>query len=489
MITITRSTARHVRAVFRKALSVAARGRIAVVLIEAGANGLVFKTKYNDVAVEYRMPGQYPEEAFAFDMDLLQDCEGAKHDLVRIQQGGKGMIEAQWQHGAIPQSKRYDARVPDDVLKGFPVSPAEMLENPPQLLTALRDASETAEPNPLRYATNMIRLCSEAGSVGATDGRQLLVQRGFALPCKCELLFPSNKVFGAKELAQTETVYIGRTEDCVSLAVGDWTFHFTIDKVGRFPKLEDHIQTAGVTKATLSLSETDAAFLAQALDRLPCDDEIHLPVTLDINGQVIVRAKAAEQARVTELVLPGSKCSGTAVAINTNRKYLARALRIGFREFLVFAKDRPMQCQDEQRSYVWAVLDPEGVIKAGKDPIRIDSPSQEAVKTPQPKQQRKEAMPRRKGSDYAIVPANGTTNGAENGNANGYTNGAANGTTNAEHAGEVSLIEQAEAVRTSLKESTDKVSDLITSLKRHRKQSRLVQSTLSSLKQLQSLDA
>lgn len=494
MITITRSMARLVRAVFRKALGMTARRRQPVVLIQSGAEGLHFKATYNDVAVEYRVPSQYPVESLTIPMELLQDCEGAKDDPVQIQQCGQGMIEAQWRHGSAAQKKRYDFRNPEEVLQGFPSSPAELSENPPRLLAALRDASDTSNPDPLRYATHRLQLRGAAGTVGATDGHHLLVQGGFVFPWTEDLLIPANKVFGARELAQPETVYIGHTEDRVSLVVGDWTFHFAIDKEGRFPRLADHIQPALLAKSRLKLSVADMGYLAQALDRLPQDDGVNLPVTLDLNGRVVLRAKSAESPRVTELVLGRSTCTGEAIALNTNRKYLARALRLGFTELLVFENNRPMLCQDEQRSYVWAVLDPEGIIKPGPDPIRIESTSQDAVTTsPQPKQQRTRTVPRKKKTDFGVVPANETANGTEkepdNEPTNGTTHAPGNGTIHAEPASEASLIEQAEAVRTSLRDSVDKVSDLITALKRHRKQSRLVRSTLSSLKQLQTLDA
>lgn len=106
-------------------------------------------------------------------------------------------------------------------------------------------------------------------------------------------------------------------------------------------------------------------------------------------------------------------------------------------------------------------------------------------------------MPRRKASDFGVVPANGTTNGSTSGHTNGNatepshgaSHSTSNGAANGDNAPEVSLIDQAEAVRTSLREAVDKVGDLIGSLKKQRKQSRLVQSTLSSLRQLQTLDA
>ncbi|MCE9552567.1 MAG: hypothetical protein K8T91_04205 [Planctomycetes bacterium] len=497
MITITRSMARLVRAVFRKALGNAARGSLGVVGIESSADGLLFKSKFNDVAIEYRVPGHYPAESVAVPIDLLRTVEAGNDEPVQIQQSSKRMVEAHWNDGAVPQIGHFDADKAGDRLKGFPAVPREWLENEPRLLEALQDAAGTVNQYPNRFATNMIQFRNEMGSLGATDGRHLLVQRGFALP-KGELLFPANNVFTAKELPTNLPVFIGRTEDWLSVRVGPWMFHFLIDKAGRYPKLQDQIRAAETATSKLHVSEPDAAFLAQTLERLPNHEHTFQPVTVELNSQVCVRAKPEESSQVTEVLLSSSSLEGTATAFNTDRRYLARALRMGFREILIFDKDRPVQCQDEHRTYVWMPLSSEGVIKRAKAMIQIHSPLQEARDKPQLKQQRTTSiMPRRKASDFGVVPANGTTNGSTSGHTNGNatepshgaSHSTSNGAANGDNAPEVSLIDQAEAVRTSLREAVDKVGDLIGSLKKQRKQSRLVQSTLSSLRQLQTLDA
>ena len=51
------------------------------------------------------------------------------------------------------------------------------------------------------------------------------------------------------------------------------------------------------------------------------------------------------------------------------------------------------------------------------------------------------------------------------------------------------VIEQAEAVKASLREAASKTAQLITALKRHRKQAKAVQSTLAALRQLQNIEA
>ena len=51
------------------------------------------------------------------------------------------------------------------------------------------------------------------------------------------------------------------------------------------------------------------------------------------------------------------------------------------------------------------------------------------------------------------------------------------------------VLRQAEAVKNSLRDAHGQVTRLIATLKLHRRQSKLVQTTLASLKQLQTLDA
>ena len=52
-----------------------------------------------------------------------------------------------------------------------------------------------------------------------------------------------------------------------------------------------------------------------------------------------------------------------------------------------------------------------------------------------------------------------------------------------------SVLHEAESLKSTLREAHAKVSSLIAALKRQRRQSKLVQTTLASLKQLQTLDA
>ncbi len=73
-------------------------------------------------------------------------------------------------------------------------------------------------------------------------------------------------------------------------------------------------------------------------------------------------------------MLSNSQLNGMPIRLNSNRQYLARAIRLGFREVHLNSADAPVVCQDDQRRYGWALLDKEGVIKPSDSAIVTTSP-------------------------------------------------------------------------------------------------------------------
>src|SRR5438477_2353715 len=94
---------------------------------------------------------------------------------------------------------------------------------PPSFLGAFAEAVRTAARDGGRFALTRVQLRGKAGQVVATDGRQLLVQGGFAFPWAEDLLVPAVPALGAKELADG-SVTVGRSDGHVLVAVGPWTF-------------------------------------------------------------------------------------------------------------------------------------------------------------------------------------------------------------------------------------------------------------------------
>jgi hypothetical protein len=486
-ISITRRQALQLKAVLRRAFG--ARGPGPAVCFTADVEGLRARAMSADVAVEYRGPGAGPGETLWLPFAFLADCEGKKDDLVQLDATGKKWVTAQWRDGSVPQIVRYEAESTRDADK-LPALPEMFAENPPALLQALADAYGSCDPDSFRFALDHTQLRGEQGTIIATDGRQLLVQNGFQFPWTGDLLVPRSKVFTSAELPHDQPVRVGKTGNWVAIGAGPWTIYLAINVEGRYPDVTKHIPAAADVKTRCLLSAADAGFLAEVLRRLPCDDDYNRPVTLDLNGQVVARAKDADNPRPTEVVLAGSSLSGEPIRLNTNRDYLARAMRLGLRELAIADSKTALACSGENRVYVWMPLDPESAIPPANEAIRIESPASGPDKpAAQPRTERKVSPVCKSTTDSsqnAATSANGSSSSRVG------TNGRAkhNGEARRSRAGQqdiASLIQQAETLRTSLRDTLVKVNELLRGLKRHRRQSRAVQQTLDQLRTLKTL--
>ena len=475
MITITRLLARQLRGVFRRTFG-SRRNIGPAVSCTAGPEGLSVKANGYDAAIEYRSPGKRLPEQITVPFELLADCEGRKDQPVTIERLSGGHVAASWRDGDVPQMIRYDA-VPDG--GEFPTLPETFAQNPPMLLPALRDAGSTTDPDCARFALDHVQLRGSTGTVAATDGRQLLLHGGFQFPWKEDLLVPALKVFGSAELPQDQPVEVGKSDDWVAIRVGPWTFWLAVNKEGRFPDIDRQIPCPTDITARVCFDPADAEFLSTSLPRLPCDDEFNLPVTVDLNGSVAIRAKGEMPSPPTELVLCRSTLSGAPIRVNTNRNFLARALKLGFRELLFHSPKTPVLCQDDNRRYAWAVLDHDSAIASTTDAVRILSsdaaPAVSAInhnpKTPRRKISMPRCRPQPNGHVADSEPSPPESNGCS------------------APLPETDLLEQAQTLKVSLGDALAKTNALIVAIKGQEKQRRIMRSTLASLRQLQSIDA
>ena len=76
------------------------------------------------------------------------------------------------------------------------------------------------------------------------------------------------------------------------------------------------MRPSSAATAGLTLDATDAQFLARALPRLPSDHQLNHPVTIELNGRAVVRARGASQDPPTELTLGHSGLDGQDIRIN-----------------------------------------------------------------------------------------------------------------------------------------------------------------------------
>jgi len=482
LITITRRFASSLRAVARRALGTSRASEPALCFTTSPEGMRVsLLAKACDAAVEYRSPGEFPDEQLWLPLDLLTDCEGKRNDPVTLEQTAKGRVLAGWTDG-IPQRIQYHCPDPWKA-EEFPVRPDNFVQNPPEVLAALDTASATTDPDAVRYALGCIRLSGKAGQLAATDGRQMYLHRGFVFLWDEDLLVPRSTVFGCREVPQDQPIGIGRAGDWVAFVVGPWTIYLRINKDGRFPDLDRHIPRADAALARCQFSADDAEFLLKSLPKLPCDEDTTTwQATVELNGALVVRAKMSTQAQPTELFLSQANIQGRPARVNTNRKYLARALKLGFRELSIFDAPSPVLCQDDRRLYLWAPLEPDSAIGPADSAVRIVWPEGAACSVAtQPESTRNTSTMSDPIENQNPQPQ--PTEAKTNGQARkpSRKKAAKNAT--------VTLVEQAEELRGALRDAMGKTTALIQAIKENQRRGRALRNTLASLKQLQTVDA
>lgn len=475
MLTILRSLARQLRAVIRKAAPLGSpRGLKPPILLEANRQGLCVRVQLPDVAVEYHQAGSHAPGSIHLPFDALDGFSG-RHDVpILLEEHGPDTLQARWDDGGVPQVRQF-AIDHTEIPSSFPEPPARFTALDRAFLQALDVARHCVARDGVRYSLQKLQFRGGTGEIVASDGRQLLVQKGFAFPWSDDVLVPALAVFGCPELPQDGSVSIGRTNTHVAVRVGPWTFHLAIDAQGRFPRTENVIPSLTGTVTTCHLSPQDAEFLVHTLPRLPGEDADQSPLTIDLNGHVAVRARAENQDQVTELVLSRSTVEGPPVRLVSNRHYLARMVQLGFHELKVVKADVPLVCEDATRKFVWMPLEKVGALPPSDNCLRIASNG----KAPKPSPPKKERR--------SIPMSTPSTNDNKNGHV--VTPPPANSDSGSKPPTSINgLMEEAAELRSLLRDAYARVGRFLDALKRHRQQSKLLRSTLTSLKQLQQID-
>jgi hypothetical protein len=445
--------------------------------------------RYCDLAVEHVEAGNYrPESCLAIPLDALADFEGAAETPVTLESSDPDRTIVRWQDRGIPQSREYSLVKPVDRVEPMPGLPATWTSNPGELLDSLAEAAETGTPDSTRYALDMIQLQGRRGQLVATDGRQLLVRSGFRFPWTDDLLIKGRPIFGCRAIPRDQPVEVGRTDSHVFFRAGAWTVSCVIQQDARFPAAERAIPADSEVGTRLRLDADDARFLESAIGRLPGGEEVNGPVTLDLNGEVAVRAAASDQPKqVTELVLNRSSYAGSPLCISANRALLERALRLGCRELGFTGTDSAFVCRGADRIFAIQPLSGGSPPPADAELTRIESgaASGGGGRIPAHTESERRTMTVRE-SRNGHEPARPAERCSEVSLRTNETGG----TSAAEPPGTslAALIQEAEALHAALADAKSRTARLIAGLRRQRKQSRLVQETLKSLRELRLQD-
>src|ERR1700693_185139 len=343
-------------------------------LCRTGNGGMRLFAQRGDVGVCYRTAAKQPPQALAFRASVLEQFEGRTEDLVTLDEIEAGKGRARWTEGAVPRVAEFET-VPSEKAPDLPRPPAERATLPSSFLQALDEAAQTTARDSGRFALTHVQLRGQSGEVIASDGKQLLVHSGFTFPWKDNVMVPRVRAFGMRELAPEETVKVGRVEQQVVICAGYWTFLLGIDDKARFPEVRDVIPRPSSITCRLRVGAGDAAFLVNVLPKLPGDDDEHSPVTLELNGKAVLRARGDGKATVTAAELVHSRMEGQPMCLCLDSTFLRRAMPLGCTELGISNPNAPVVARNASRLYLMMPLDEKAAIPPCKDAICITSSS------------------------------------------------------------------------------------------------------------------
>ena len=489
----SRQLAKQIRSVFRRALQISGSQTDQVVWLVADDSGLRIRAQSHRGIAEYHLPGAATPGSIPVTMEALAACEGTKADeSVSVERRADGVVALNWNDRGVPQHFQFDATKLH--AEPPPALPETWGSNPPSLLAAMDEAMRIAPADATRFAINCAQLRTDGGRIAVTDSRQLLVQSGFMFPWTGDVLVQRSPVFRCRELVSDEPVAVGVTANHCVFRTGPWTLWLLLEKQGRYPTFEGVIPAADTAKTRLRLTDEDVEYLLDVLPRLPKESPTDPRVTLDLNGSVSLLARGTEPSPVTQLILSNSKRQGEEVRLDTDRQFLVHAVGLGFREIEFFGPTSPAVCRDATRIYLWSAFEEQPTIVVGSDTVRLASPlttstSHRLARHLPPARRQHHPTHERTPTRMSHNRIAATLAGSASPPANGSAQPVAEPSETADQSTSfVTVLREAEAVKTSLREAHSQVSRLIAALKLQRRQSKLVQSTLASLKQLQTLE-
>ncbi len=490
MLELTRLLARQFRAAMRRCVPAGCQRRAPAVLIRAGPEGLSLEARLDRVGLLYHEDGPRPKAALALKIDDLSRFEGKVKAPV-VLEGGPGKVRARWPEGTADRDAEFDA-VPIDAVRPLPDVPGELVPLSAVCREALAEAARTAAREATRLVCTCLFLRGATGEVVATDGRQLLIQGGFPLPWREDVLVPSVAFLTGRELGEGP-LRLGRAKDHVVLVSGPWALFLEEDRASRFPDYTQVVPRPAPTCPHVEVHPEDAAFLVKALPELPGAGEDHAPVTLDL-GKGAAAVRSGEGDKVTEVVLSRSQSAGPSTRVAFSRTYLLRALQLGFLRVEVPGPGKPVVCRDDRRTYLWMPLDGNGAVLPSRRAVVVPSdgrhpsrllPGPAAPEVPPPAGPSPAVPSPSAPSPEAPLPVPARRRPAVSAPPQPPANGKPPGPAEAGSLEE--LISEAECLRGLLHEAGARLGRLVAALKHQRRQARAVQAAVASLRQLQHL--
>jgi hypothetical protein len=321
----------------------------------------LIRTERHGLSIAYRAAIEPTDESLsepirlsAKEFDRLpQDNGPIEFSPIESTENGSRFTVA-WHRNAIRQAIECDLVSPESAATpDQDLSPVDG-----SFLEALREVSKTTDDESQRYALSCLQFDGKAGTVTATDGRQLLRIGGFDLPWKDQTFFlQGNKLFRLNDFCKLNKVRIGLNNEKLVIQADRWRFEFPMVREARFPNIDRVIPNPRNTSNRVRIEERDRDFLIDALPRLPGDTDVYKPVTLDLNGHVAVVGHSPSGPQDnTAVILDRSIHLGPDLRASFDRTLLKRAMELGAEE-LYITPEGPLLASSKNLQYVCMSLD------------------------------------------------------------------------------------------------------------------------------------
>jgi DNA polymerase III sliding clamp (beta) subunit (PCNA family) len=315
------------------------------------------------------------EESIQLPWTLIKDL-AARHGTASLDLTDQHIIVS-WDENGLPRQRKMSRKEPKTIV--LPPRPEKFITLTHQFFEAFVDATHCVDKDNEKYNLGGVSL-QGGGSppqegespfqegksrIVATDGRHLLIQKGFTFPWKTVVVCPTSSIFTSKEMREYgKEVNIGYADSWIWFEIGDIVFRLK-EIEGKYPNVDNIIKgVEGQNRITLDPS--DAAFVAQHLMNLPGNSDEFSPVYIKLGEKIGVCGHDKEQGTATELHLEKSCYEGKNIVVAMNRKYLKRALGLNFRQFQFDINVDPktskesgamLLCSDDSYDYIWMPID------------------------------------------------------------------------------------------------------------------------------------
>lgn len=280
---------------------------------------------------------------------------------------------------------------------------------------ALKQALESCSDDPSRYVLRGACLDvtdTKCHYVVGTNGRALFSANSFTFPIKKSVIIPDSKFLAAGDLLDEEPCYLSvqpgkdkHSTSQVCLHNARWQF-ITREIDGKYPNWRQVVPITNGRWTLVKLNPSAVSQLLQVIPRLPGNDGINCPVRLRIEKCLWAEGRDENDKEWTKIAVSDVVVTGKPQTIQLNRNYLLQALKFGLDEFAVEDELSPLVFNKAGKKFIIMPVNPHSpaatqtpssqpaATRPAATPQTSPTTTKAPVSNPAPTEERKTEMPK-----------------------------------------------------------------------------------------------